>query len=113
MSAMNQIAAVPPPNRPGHPAAAQRYPIACTTSAHVLDAEGQHTSAEAVRHIGARVAAAPAWPAEVCMCAIVPCTETGWTRPGHCCRTERDHTAAFEQAHAQACAADAHAGGVR
>lgn len=53
---VNQIAAVPPLNRPGHAAAAQRYPIACTTSAHVLDAEGQHTSAEAC------ATSAPTWP---------------------------------------------------
>ena len=110
---MNQIATVPPLNRPGPAAAAQRYPIACTPSAHVLDAEGQHSSAEAVRHIGAHVVAAPDWLAEVCMCAVVPCTETGWTHPGHCCRTGCEHTAAFEQAHAQVCAADAHAAGLR
>ena len=47
------------------------------------------------------------------MCAVVPCTETGWTHPGRCCRTECEHTVAFEQAHAQVCAADAHAAGLR
>jgi hypothetical protein len=106
---------VPPLNRLGRSGAEQRYPVACLSSAVVLTAQGHRDDAQTLRFIAAHVAAAPAsWPAEVCMCAVIPCTESDWTHPGHCCRVASDHQVPFAATHAGVCARHAHTpGGAR
>lgn len=106
-------ATVPPLNRSGHTLAVERYPIACASSARVLDAEGLPEAAETVRHIGAHISGAPQWPTEVCMCAVVPCTEKDWTHPGHCCRVTGDHGELFTATHVQVCGLASHRGSCR
>lgn len=100
---------VPPLNRLGREGAEQRYAVACVSSAVVLAAQGQTAGAQTLRRIAAHVAAASWWPAEVCMCAVVPCAERDWTHQGHCCRAVDDHQALFAAVHAQVCPLPDHA----
>lgn len=94
---------VPPAERFPHDVAADRYPIACSSSARVLDAQGCADAAATVRRIGAHVGRATQWPEQVCLCAIVPCTERNWTHTGHCCRRAGDHDEIFMATHTVAC----------
>ena len=70
---------------------------------------GADDRAQTLRRIAAHVAAASWWPAEVCMCAVVPCAERDWTHQGHCCRAVDDHQALFGAVHAQVCPLPDHA----
>lgn len=104
---------VPPLRRSAHPQALEHYPIAAASSARVLEAEGCARAAETVRQVASHIVAASPWPAEVCMCAVVPCTQTNWTHPGHCCRTAGDHADLFDATHRRVCVGPNHTRGPR